>query len=339
MRSAVRLGLAAIWGTAAISAIAADAPRFPIMGTTASFRFSGNAAAVAAAERAAHREFDRISECCNLHDPKSELSRLNASAAKAPFACSETLYAVLREARRAWVESEGAFDITAKPLMDLWGFYRKRAAEPSPAEIAAALASVGLEKVEFDDAAKTVRFTRSGMAFDLGGIAKGAAVDRAFAAASLRLDGLLIDLGGNLRMRAPAAGRAFRIGIRDPFGGTAPVRAEECREGAFSTSGGYERFVTYGGVRYAHIIDPRTGRPGQGRLAVTVISDRGAEEADWMSTAVFLRGRELAEKLHRLHPKCRFILFEYGIRPGEYRRIVIGGSSASPAEARDQRLE
>ena len=322
MRSAVRLGFAALWVTAALPAIAAEEPRFPIMGTTASFRLIGEPAAVAAADRAARREFERISECCNLHDPRSELSLLNASAAKTPFVCSETLYAVLREARRAWVESEGAFDITAKPLMDLWGFYRKRAAEPEPSEISAALRLVGLEKVEFDDAAKTVRFTRSGMALDLGGIAKGIAVDRAFDAASPLVDGILIDLGGNLRMRAPSGGRVFRIGIREPFGGRGTARVEECREGAFSTSGGYERFVTFGGVRHAHIIDPRTGRPGRGNLAVTVFAP-GAAEADWMSTAVFLRGRELAGKLHRLHPGTRFLLFEYGTRPREFLLTVV----------------
>lgn len=324
MRRGVRCGLAVLL-LAAFSAGAAESSRFPIMGTTASFRFSGEPAAVAAAERAARREFEVISACCDLHDPRSELSRLNAEAASAPFVCSETLYAVLAEARRAWVESEGAFDISAKPLMDLWGFYRKHGAAPSPSEIAAVLPLVGLEKVEFDDAARSVHFTRRGMALDLGGIAKGVAVDRAFGAVASRLDGVLIDLGGNLRMRCAAADRALRVGIRDPFGGSAAVRVEECREGAFSTSGGYERFVTYGGVRHPHIIDPRTGRPGGERLAVTVIAPEAAT-ADWMSTAVFLRGGELAAKLHRRHPGIRFLIFEYGTRPGEYRLAEVPAS-------------
>ena len=139
-------GLLAVFMSALAPASgAAEAPRFPMMGTAASFRFSGEPAAVAAAERAAMTECELIRDRCGLFDPQSELSRLNASAAQVPFVCSETLYAVLKEARRAWIESEGAFDISAKPLMDLWGFYRKRAAEPTAAEIAAALRLVGME--------------------------------------------------------------------------------------------------------------------------------------------------------------------------------------------------
>ena len=102
MRRGVRRRLAAfLLAASTFSAGAAEAPRFPVMGTTASFRFSGETAAVAAAERAARREFELIAECCNLHDPKSELSRINASAAAAPFVCSETLYAVLSTDRKA----------------------------------------------------------------------------------------------------------------------------------------------------------------------------------------------------------------------------------------------
>ena len=100
------------------------------------------------------------------------------------------------------------------------------------------------------------------------------------------------------------------------------MRVVECREGAFSTSGGYERFVTYCGVRHPHIIDPRTGCPGRGILAVTVIAPEAAT-ADWMSTAVFLRGAGLAQKLHRRHPDVRFLIFEYGTRPGEYRLTLV----------------
>lgn len=294
---------------------------FAIMGTRGVFRFGGAPATVARAEDEAMFALERVQICCNLYDQTSELARLNRTAAQKPFVCSPLLYDILREARRAWRESGGAFDITAKPLLDLWGFYRKRAALPEAAEIAAALSRVGLDKVRFDDEARSVFFTVPDMALDLGGIAKGYAIDRAFeAAARCGASPLLVDVGGNLRMHA-GGGKAFRIGIRDPLGGALPVLTTLCREGAFSTSGGYERFVTYGGCRYPHILDPATGRPGAGVLAVTVASS-SACEADWMSTAVFLRGARLAERFAPDRAGRRIWLFTPGA-DGKSPRLTV----------------
>ena len=292
------------------------------MGTRGVFRFGGSPEAVSRAEDEALFALERVQLCCNLYDQASELSRLNRTAAQRPFVCSPFLYDILREARRAWRESGGAFDVTAKPLLDLWGFYRKRAALPLETEIAAALGRVGLDKVHFDDAARSVFFRVPGMALDLGGIAKGYAVDRAFeAAARCGAAPLLVDVGGNLRMRT-VGGRAFRIGLRDPLGGATPVRTVSCREGAFSTSGGYERFVIYDGRRYPHILDPATGRPGTGVLAVTVEA-ASACEADWLSTAIFLRGARLAEEFAANHTGCRIWLFAPAdAGPRSYRLTV-----------------
>ena len=100
---------------------------FPVMGTIGAFTLYGDdPAAVSEAMAAARAEFDRVQKLANLYDPESELSRLNRSAATAPFACSDELWLLLDEARQAYEFSGGAFDITSKPLMDLWGFYRKR---------------------------------------------------------------------------------------------------------------------------------------------------------------------------------------------------------------------
>ncbi len=304
---------------------------FAVMGTHGRFRFEGEPAAVRAAEHAAAEELEAVRRCCDLYDPESELSHLNAAAGSAPFHCSELLYDLLVEAQRAWCESGGAFDVSAGPLLRCWGFRRRRAEPPSETEIAAARRSVGLEKVRFCDAERSVFFTVPGMELDLGGIAKGYAVDRAFRAARAMTDGaLLVDVGGNLRLRA-ASGPIFRVGIRDPLGGEGAAVAVSCAEGAVSTSGGYERFVVYNGKRYPHILDPATGHPAAGAMLAVTVFAPSALEADWMSTAVFLRGAPLAKELARRCPGTRFYLFEAAPPPARYHLQVIPAAGESEA--------
>ena len=291
------------------------AESFGVMGTVASLELAGNAETAGAAQQRIHRIFEDVETRWSLFRPESELSRLNASAAEQPFACSEELWRVLRLAREAWQASDGAFDISAKPLMDLWGFYRKRGTMPTEKEIAAVLPRVGLDKIQFDDEQHSVKFTVPGMALDLGGIAKGVAVDWAKeAAVACGVKAGVINLGGNLALLPePLPNReSYRIGVRHP------LRAEQCLEVlelqncATATSGGYERFVELEGRRYAHIMDPRTGRPAEQMLAVTVIAP-SAGQADWMSTAVFVGGEAIGRRLTERYPDTRMLLcFEDG---------------------------
>lgn len=287
---------------------------FPIMGTVAGFTFYAEPEQSAAAALAAKAAFDRVTKLANLYDPTSELARLNRSAADSPFACSDELWLMLSEARQAYEFSGGAFDITAKPLMDLWGFYRRRGGDalPTAAETAAARARVGLEKVIFDDENQTVKFTVPGMAFDLGGIAKGYAVDAACdAAADCGVRRGIIDLGGNLRLLPlPPPGKLFyRIGIRDPRNRRSVLpEVIELRNAALSTSGDYERFVTIGGQRYGHIMDPVAGHPTQQENSVTVIAP-SAMLADWLSTTLFLRPA-LAEHAEEEFPGVQVVIAE-----------------------------
>lgn len=286
---------------------------FPIMGTLAGFTFYAEPEQSAAAAEAARAAFDRVTELANLYNPESELARLNRSAANSPFVCSDELWLMLSEARQAYEFSGGAFDITAKPLMDLWGFYRRRGdALPTAAETAAARARVGLEKVIFDDEKQTVKFTVPGMAFDLGGIAKGYAVDAACdAAVDCGVRRGIVDLGGNLRlMPLPPPGKLFyRVGIRDPRDRHAVLpEVIELRNAALSTSGDYERFVTIGGKRYGHIMDPVAGHPTQQENSVTVIAP-SAMLADWLSTTLFLRP-ELADRAEREFPGVQVVIAE-----------------------------
>jgi len=284
---------------------------FPVMGTLARFSFYASEAEAEKAGAAAKAAFDRVAAACNRHDPASELARLNREAARRPFVCSEELWTVLQHARRAHRLSGGAFDVTIDPLMRCWGFYRKHGGEPPDAKaIAAARELVGLDRVRFDDAKRTVFFTRPGMAIDLGGIAKGYAADLAAAAAvrcGVRRG--VIDLGGNLRFlpEPPPGAIVYSVAIRRPdgSGGMAAGLFTASPGSAVSTSGSYERYILYRGKRMGHLIDPATGLPGERRGSVTACAP-DAVTADWLSSAVFLRGGTLAAELRRQLPGVEF---------------------------------
>ena len=321
------LGAAAMLAAIRLADRSADVPEcrswtFPVMGTVARFTFYASEAEAERAGAAAKAAFDRVAAACNRHDPASELSQLNREAARRPFVCGEVLWQVLQEARRAHRLSGGAFDVTIDPLMRCWGFYRKHGGDPPDAKaIAAAKSRVGLDLVRFDDAKHSIFFTRSEMAIDLGGIAKGFAADLAAAAAvrcGVRRG--VIDLGGNLRFlpEAPPGAKNYAVLIRRPDG------SGETAEGSFtappgsavSTSGSYERYILYRGKRMGHLIDPATGYPGERRGSVTA-SAPDAVSADWLSSAVFLRGGKLAEELRRQLPGVEFRFTDPAGRTGE----------------------
>ena len=280
--------------------------QFLTMGTVANFTlYTTDRESFLAACRLGKAEFDKVTELANLRDPESELSRLNAAAAAAPFCCSESMWLLLMRAEKAYQESGGCFDITVKPLMDLWGFYRKQNRIPTGGEITRTKESTGFSKLKFDRERHTVQFTVPGMALDLGGIAKGYAVDRA--AAAIEKYGIkrgVIDLGGNLKLLPlPPPGKNFyNIGIRDPAkrGEVLPDTLQLSGNSAVATSGDYERFVTYDSVRYGHIINPHTGKP-DANPAVTVTT-ASALDADIFSTSIYLGKTPVAEKLRQLYP-------------------------------------
>jgi thiamine biosynthesis lipoprotein len=186
--------------------------------------------------------------------------------------------------------SGGALDVTVGPVVDVWGFYRPRGALPPTAAIDSARALVGWRRVRFDPGARTVLLPRRGMRLDFGAIAKGYAVDLAVAA--LRRAGVergTVDLGGNLRSFGASEGGAWRVGLRDPRDPEEMIAVLRLDSGAVATSGDYERYFVHEGVRYSHIIDPRTGWPARGVAGVSVVAPTGIA-SDALSTALFVLG-------------------------------------------------
>jgi FAD:protein FMN transferase len=294
-------GLAASALAAIMILAAACAPREPytketfVMGTKAWVTVAGLSDADAErAARAAFREMYRIESVMSTWRPSSEISRLNGGAGGAPVTISRELYSLIDSSFFYSRATAGAFDVTVRPLVRLWGFQGGEPKLPSDEEIASALSLVGYAAIVLDSAASTAALP-AGMQIDLAGIAKGYAVDRCVAVlAGLGVRSALVNIGGNIfAMGAPPGKKGWTIGVRDPNGGLDMVGTLVIRDEAVATSGNYENFVEIDGARYGHIIDPRTGRPVSRVLSVTVVAPTGLA-SDALSTGLFVLGPDEA---------------------------------------------
>ncbi len=264
-----------------------------LMGTTITVEATGGVAASRAAAIdeafAAMVEVDRL---MSNYKPDSELTRINTDAALRPVKVSDPMWSVLTAARRVSRASGGAFDITVGPLVRLWGFHDKRPHVPSATELQQVRAIVGYENVVLDEATHTVRFTRKGVELDLGGIAKGFAVEVAGRVLQRRGYSGLVDAGGNQYLVGTPLNKArWEVGIEDPETPTALLGSLQVDGGGVSTSGGYHNYFVSGGKTYGHLIDPRTMAPSNAALSVTIISP-DATLADALSKPAYLLGPE-----------------------------------------------
>ncbi|MGZ3417861.1 MAG: FAD:protein FMN transferase [Polyangiales bacterium] len=260
--------------------------------------------AARAAMNDAFAEIQRLEAMMTTWKESSEVSRINAAAGDKAVTVSDELLDVLEGARKIHDESKGVFDVTFYGLKGLWHFDQDLVAEiPKDEAIKARLPLIDGSKVELDRAAKTVRLPTKGMAINLGGIAKGYVVDKA--AAVLAKEGftdVVVQAGGDLLVKGRKGQDPWRVGIRDPRGpmddyfAIAPIT-----DASFSTAGDYERFFIKDGVRYHHILDPRTGKPATACRSVTVLA-KDALTADELDDAIFILGPEEGMKLLEKHP-------------------------------------
>jgi len=246
-----------------------------------------------------------------LYDPSSELWALNRQAGGPPVSVSEPLWDVLERAVAYSQETGGAFDVTVGPLVQLWGFLEGPRHVPSDGDIARARARIGYRKIELDPSHRTVRLTVPGMVLDLGGIAKGYALDRAIEL--LRRAGLrhgLLNFGGEIYAMgaSDATDRPWTVAIRHPRRPDRAWQELQVRDMAVSTSGDYERFFVARGRRYSHILSPWTGRPVETDVVSVTVVTPSATEADALSTAFFVMGPEPARALVG-SDRCRYVLW------------------------------
>ncbi len=272
----------------------------PHMGTR--FRIVLYAPDTTTAERAAQAAFARIAaldDCLSDYRADSELMRLPAQAGGAPVRVSEDLFRVLAAAQAMTRQSGGAFDVTVGPVVRLWRMARLSHKLPDPARLAAAEKLVGYEKIRLDARAHTVQLLEPGMILDLGGIAKGYAADAALAV--LKEHGIMRALvagGGDIATGdSPPGEDGWTIGLAPLESPDAPPRRfVRLHNAGISTSGDAEQHVEIGGMRYSHVIDPRTGQALTGRRGATVIAPN-CTTSDALATAVCVLGPELGLKL------------------------------------------
>jgi thiamine biosynthesis lipoprotein len=200
---------------------------------------------------------------------------------------SEDLYRVVARAQAMSVRTGGAFDVTVGALTHLWRRARRQSEAPDPGEQQSARAASGFGLVRLDPDARTIRIARAGVRFDFGGIAKGDAADRALE--TLRDAGApraLVVAGGDVAAGAPPPGASgWHVGIAPLNGHMPPTPSVTVSHAGVSTSGDAEQWVELNGVRYSHILDPRTGRPLAGRRQATAVAP-DATTSDMLATAL-----------------------------------------------------
>ena len=292
--------------TATFSAAQAESPlsRFtfdePHMGTK--FRIILYAPNEDTAQKAAASAFARIADLdATMSDyrPASELMRLCAKSGGAPVHVSDELFFVLSKAEETSRISDGAFDVTVGPVVQLWRQARKTKRMPDAKKLATAMELVGWRNVVLDEKAHTVQLLKAGMLLDLGGIAKGYAADEGLAV--LKNEGItraLVAAGGDIAVSdAPPNAEGWKIAIAPLEEGTdneAPHMV--LHNAAVSTSGDAEQHVEIDGKRYSHIVDPKTGLGLVGRMSATVTAPQGVI-ADSHTKIVAVLGPERGFKI------------------------------------------
>jgi thiamine biosynthesis lipoprotein len=261
-------------------------------------------------------EFVRVDNSMSDYKAESELSLVNNRADKEAVKVSEGLSEVLEKSIEFSKKTGGAFDITVGPLVDLYHRAEEEGVKPSEEEISIAKSKVGFEKLKLDKEKRTVRFAAGGMRLDLGGIAKGYAIDRAIEAIRRRGGmGAMADIGGDIRCfgMAPPGRERWVIGLQEPgeqAGGVIEGRLSltlELTDVAVATSGDYRRFAVIEGEKFSHIIDARSGAGSNKLRSVTIIA-KNALEADALATAVSVMGIEAGLELIENTPETEAIL-------------------------------
>lgn len=268
--------------------------------------YAGDESVANQAAEAAYARMKELDRIMSDFDPDSELMRLcAASKPGVPVEVSPELAFVLGRSLELSRRSGGAFDVTVGPIVDLWRIARRRKEAPDPERLQAALALVGYESLQLDEGARRVELLKAGMQLDLGGIAMGYAADEALRI--FREHGLsrvLIDASGDIALGDPPPGRGFwrveieplssstpAAGDRPPAVPPSPVLILLVRNCAVTTSGDAYKFIEIDGVRYSHIVDPKTGLGLTTRCSATVIAP-DCITADSLATTVNVLGPE-----------------------------------------------
>ena len=246
-------------------------------------------------------EMHRIDDLMSHYKPESQLSRINQHGTEAPVVVDKELFDLIKLSTHYSEITDGAFDITYASVGYLYNYPEH--IRPTEEQIKAALPAVNWRNMKFDDAKHSVFFEHKGMRIDLGGIGKGYAVDRGIEVLQKRgIEHAVVTAGGDTRIIGDRMGRDWLVAIRHPDDPNKVVTRIPLSNAAVSTSGDYERYFDENGVRYHHIIDPRTGHSASKVRSATVIGPT-ATQTDGMSKTAFVLGPEKALEIINRMPE------------------------------------
>jgi thiamine biosynthesis lipoprotein len=260
---------------------------------------------------AALDEVDRIDRLMSHYKKDSPLSRLNREASAGPVAVDSELFDFLGVCQRYSRDSGGAFDVTVGPLMKAWGFFAGDGRVPTERDLKDARARTGYRHVLLDPVSRTVRFDRPGVELDLGGIAKGYAVDRVVSLLRPRgVTAALVSAGGStlFGLGAPPGAAGWQVDVDDPVDPHKTALSVVLKDRALSVSGSSEKAFIVSGRRYTHVMDPRSGRPVEDILSVAVLADSGVA-GDVLDNAFFVLGVEGSKKYLRRLANTEAVFF------------------------------
>ena len=262
-----------------------------IMGTLVEISLShSDPDLIQTASTEAFNEMQRIEKLMSTYLPGSEISRINRAAGKQAVLVSPEVEEVIQEGIFWSQQSGGAFDITIQPLVQLWDMDGEKNLIPARNTIKKTASLVNYKNIEIVD--HKVKLTRRGMAINVGGLAKGYAVDRAVSLLRSKVANGIVNAGGDLYAfgrKTPTT--SWNIGLQHPRNPQGLLAAFALKDMAVATSGDYQRYFIKDGIRYHHIFDPQTGMPARGMISATILTTE-AMEADALSTAVFVMGPE-----------------------------------------------
>ncbi len=235
-------------------------------------------------------KMERIEGLMSTRISGSDVSRINRWAGIKPVKVSAEVLKVIRRAEEISKASGGYFDISVGALVDKWGFEGNGGRLPSKGEVGEALHSIDYRVIHVDEDLSTVMLMKKGMRIDLGGIAKGYAVDRAFELLTSRgYRNMIVNAGGDMRVGGKKIKGPWVIGIQDPRDRSRIMATFDASDISVGTSGDYGRYFKRGGKRYHHLLNPFTGFPARQCRSVTILAE-DAISADALATAVFAMG-------------------------------------------------
>ncbi|RZK41754.1 MAG: FAD:protein FMN transferase [Pedobacter sp.] len=249
-------------------------------------------------------EISRIEYLISDWKAESQVSEVNRNAGIKPVKVDRELFDLTKRSLYFSAISDGAFDISYAAMDKIWKFDGSMTKMPNNEEIKAAISKVGYKNIVLDSLACTIYLQKSGMKIGFGAMGKGYAADKARELMELKgVKGGIINAAGDLTTWGQKLkGKTWRIGVNNPFDEGNYISILNMKRNAVTTSGSYEKFVTFDGKRYSHIIDPKTGYPATGLISVTVVGG-SAEMANGFSTMLMVLGKEKGLELIKKNPE------------------------------------